>query len=600
MKRYCDIRNIKFLLNEVFDINEVTTHDYFKESHGKTVVDMTLKAALELGDNLFFPIFEEMDRKAPVLQNNTVLVHEKVPDIMKECGEGGWIAAGLPASYGGFQMPRMLHLSSRYILSAANYSAGVFPNLTTGAARLIVNFGDSFLKETYLPKMLKGLWQGTMALTEPDAGSSLADVKTIAELDKSGKFYNIIGQKIFISAGDHNGVENIVHLLIAKIPGSAPGVKGISLFLVPKFRIGANGEPEGNDVITAEVYHKLGYRGCPVTKLNFGDNQNCRGYLVGEVNKGLSHMFQMMNESRISVGIGATAVASAAYYAALEYTQERKQGRPLGEKDPLTPPVSIIEHPDVKRMLLYQKSIIEGSLSLLLCGAKYADLEEVCSGHEKERLKYLLEILTPIFKAYPSEKGILCTSNALQCFGGYGYCEDFPVEQLYRDIRIHPLHEGTTGIQAIDLLGRKVSYHNGVAFQIFCNEVEKAIDAAKSFDELKSSGKNLAQGLEKLKLVTTHLLEEGKIKQRNVWMADANLYLEMFGTIAIAWQWLVQGPAIIEGLKKTNRKDQNFYLGKVAALKFYYAYELPIIYGLEKRLLHGDELLNDLKSEHLN
>ena len=587
-------------MNEVLNINEVTRNDYFKESHGKTVVEMTLKAALELGDNLFYPIFEEMDRKVPLFEKDNVVVHDKVKEIMKECGEGGWIAASLPVQYGGFQMPRMLHLSCRFILSAANYSAGVFPNLTTGAARLIVKFGNDWMKKTYLPKMVKGQWQGTMALTEPEAGSSLADLKTTAELDSSGNFYNISGQKIFISAGDHDGVKNIVHMLLAKIPGSPPGVKGISLFLVPKLRVNEEGNLESNDVITAEVYHKLGYRGCPITKLNFGENNNCRGYLVGEANKGLSHMFQLVNESRISVGIGSAAIASAAYHAALEYTQQRKQGRPLGEKNPLNPPVEIIEHLDIKRMLLYQKSIIEGSLSLLLYGAKCADLEEVSNGADKERWKYLLEILTPIFKAYPSEKGIICVSNALQCFGGYGYCEDFPVEQLYRDIRIHPLHEGTTGIQALDLLGRKVSYKNGIAFQIFCEEVEKSIETALSFNELKDFSKDLQAGLDRLKLVTRELLEQAVSKQAKAWIADATLYLEMFGTVAIAWQWLLQGPAIISGLKKSNKKEFNFFQGKLFALMFFFKYELNNIYSIERRLLNEDDLLISLKKEYLN
>lgn len=600
MKKYCDERDIKFLLNEVFDISEVTKHEYFRENHGKNVVNMTLKAAMELSDKLFFPIFEEMDRKAPFLENGTVVVHEKVKDIMRECGEGGWIAAGFPTAYGGFQMPRMLYIPCKFIQSAANYSAGVYPNLTGGAARLLLNFGTEFQKKHYLSKMVKGQWQGTMALTEPDAGSSLADITTTAELAPSGDHYHISGQKIFISAGDHNGVENVVHLLLAKIPGSPPGVKGISLFMVPKLRLNEKNKLESNDVVVAEVFHKLGYRGCPITKLNFGDHQDCRGYLVGEANKGLAHMFQMMNESRISVGIGAAAIASAAYHAALEYTQQRKQGRSLGEKDPTRPPVPIIEHPDIKRMLLYQKSIIEGSLSLLVCGAKYADLEYVYTGEDKKRMKYLLEILMPIFKSYPSEKGIPCTSNALQCFGGYGYCEDFPVEQLYRDMRIHPLHEGTTGIQGIDLLGRKVRMDNGIAFTFFCEEVDKAITAARPYAELAKFADDMAAALDRLKIVTAHILKQAEDTPQAVWMADATLYLDMFGTVAIAWQWLLQGPAILAGLEKAVRKEKNFYTGKLAALKFFFLYELNTIYGVERRLLNGDTLLNDLSADHLN
>lgn len=600
MKKYCSERDIKFLLNEVHNISEVTGHEYFKESSGKNFVGMTLKAALDLSDNLLLPIFTEMDRNQPELVNGTVIVHEKVRDIMREAGEGGWIAAGFPAEYGGFQMPQMLLMSCVFIQAASNYSASVYPMLTTGAAGLLINFGTEFQKKNYLPKMLSGEWQGTMALTEPEAGSSLADLTTIATPDPSGEFYKITGQKIFISAGDHTGVDNVVHLLLAKIPGAPPGVKGISLFMVPKLRLTETGELEDNDVTAAEIFHKLGYRGCPITKLNYGDKGDCRGYLVGTLNMGLAHMFQMMNESRIGVGIGAAAISTAAYYAALDYTQERKQGRPLGGKDPAQPQVAIIEHPDIKRMLLYQKSVVEGALSLLICGAKYIDLEHVSEGEEKKRMKYLQEILMPVFKSYSSEKGILCTSNALQCFGGYGYCEDFPVEQLYRDVRIHPIHEGTTGIQALDLLGRKVTYDKGAAFMIFCEEVEKAIAAAKPHAELARFAADLEVAMERLKTVTAHIFAGAKDKPSAVLMADATLYLDMFSTIVIAWQWLLQGPAILAGLGTSSKKEKNFYTGKLAALKFYFLYELNNIYALERRLLNGDTLLNDLMPEHLD
>jgi len=598
MAEYCSERNIKFLLHEVLHIEDVTKYDYYKENHGKNLVDMTLKAAFDLGDDLYNPIYEEMDKNPPYMENRTLIVHEKVKEIMKEAGQGDWIAAGFPNEFGGFQVPSMLHLACRFILSSANYSAGVFPNLTAGAARLIVNFGTDFQKKIYLPKMLKGEWQGTMAMTEPEAGSSLGDIVTTAELDPSGEFYNIIGQKIFISAGDHNGVENVVHLLLARIEGAPIGVKGISLFMVPKLRIGTDGKLESNDVTLAEMFHKLGYKGCPITKLNFGDKNNCRGYLVGQANKGLDHMFQMMNEARISVGTGAAGIASAAYYAALDYSRTRKQGRKLGSKDASLPPIPIIEHPDVKRMLLFQKSVIEGALCLLLHGAKYADLEKVVEGEEKKRLKILLDLLTPIFKGYPTEKGIQCTSNALQCFGGYGYCDDFPVEQMYRDMRIHPLHEGTTGIQGLDLLGRKVKYKDGQAFKIYCEEVGKTIAAANAYEGLKVYSNKLAAALETVKNVTGYLMKRSADVSEEVWQSDATLYLEMFGDVTIAWEWLIQGPAIMEGLKTAKlKKEKNFYEGKLKALQFFFEYELRAIEGLSTRLLDNDGLTVQMQGD---
>ena len=600
MTAYCSERDIKFLLYEVLHIEDVTKYDYFKDSDGREVVDMTIQAAFDLGDNLYQPIFEEMDRKPPYIEGGQLIVHEKVRDIMRECGEGGWIGAGIPIEYDGFQMPAMLHLACRFILSAANYSAGVFPNLTAGAARLIVNFGTDYQKENYLPKMLEGQWQGTMAMTEPHAGSFLGDITTVAELDESGEFYHLSGQKIFISAGDHNCVGNVVHLLLGRVKGAPAGVKGLSLFMVPKLRIGDNDKLESNDVVLAEIFHKLGYKGCPITKLNFGDNKDCRAYLVGEENKGLSHMFQMMNEARISVGIGAAGIASAAYHAALEYTRERTQGRPLDSKDPSSAAVAIIEHPDVKRMLLYQKSIVEGALCLLLKGAKYNDLEGVVTGEEKERLQALLGLLVPIFKGYPSEKGVLCCSTALQCFGGYGFCDDFPVEQLYRDVRIHPLHEGTTGIQAIDLLGRKVRFNDGAAYKILLEEMNKAIEEAKSHNGLVDYAEKLSQAMDKLSEVTDYLMKKSKESEKQVWLGDATLYLEMFGNVVIAWQWLLQGPAIIAGLKaKKDMKEKNFYAGKLAALQYFFEYELNAIYALSMRLLKSDGFISQVQGDQL-
>ncbi|MBW1775871.1 MAG: acyl-CoA dehydrogenase family protein, partial [Deltaproteobacteria bacterium] len=387
-----------------------------------------------------------MDKNPPEFIDGKVKVHPMVRPFMKECGEGGWIAAGAPFELGGQQLPFMISAAFRFILSAANYSASVYPLLTSGAAHLIESFGTQEMIDTYIPKMFSGDWQGTMALTEPQAGSSLADITTLAEPTDRG-YYKMRGQKIFISAGEHDGVENVIHLMLARIKGAPPGVKGVSLFVVPNKRIQENGRLVPNDVNVAGIYHKLGYRGSPITQLSLGEKDDCRGYLVGEPHKGLFYMFQMMNEARIDVGLGAAAIASAAYYASLEYARERPQGRRLSVKDPTLPPVPIIEHPDVKRMLLSQRAIVEGSLSLIFQCCEYSDMIRVSDGEEKERFGLLIDLLTPAAKTYPSEMGIVSVSQGLQCLGGYGYCDEFPLEQFYRDARIHPIHEGTTGIQ---------------------------------------------------------------------------------------------------------------------------------------------------------
>jgi len=587
--KFISERNLKFLLHEVFDVASLTQYDYYKEYDGK-ILDMVIKAAMELAEGLLWPICQEMDKNPPELVDDQIKVHSSVRKLLEESGTGGWIGDDIPFEWGGQQLPQMITMGSRFIFCAANYSAAAYTGLTTGAARLILNFGKEDLKKTYLPNMLSGKWQGTMALTEPEAGSSLADITTMAEPTDHG-YYKIRGQKIFISAGDHDGVENVVHLMLAKIQGAPAGVKGISLFVVPKKRMDEKGQLVFNDVVTSGVFHKLGYRGCPIAQLSMGDSDNCRGYLVGEPHQGLLLMFQMMNEARIGVGAGAAAIASAAYYAALEYTKTRLQGRKLSTKDPTLPQIPLIEHPDVKRMLLFQRSVIEGALSLLMQSAKYADLAIVLTGEEKEKNGLLLDLLTPVAKSYPSEMGILSISQGVQCLGGSGYCDDYPLEQYYRDARIHPIHEGTTGIHGLTLLGRNVIMKGGKAYKLYLEEVRKTIRQAEEFKELESYVQKLRQSLEMLQQVTAHLMGVQKKETPEVFLADATLYLEFFGIISVAWQWLLQATAVMKALKNSPAgAEANFYNGKFFAFRFFFEYELPKIQGLAPRLMHSDGL----------
>ncbi|HMA66424.1 MAG TPA: acyl-CoA dehydrogenase family protein, partial [Desulfosalsimonadaceae bacterium] len=335
--KFVSERNLSFLLYEVFDVESITRYPYY-QAHNRKMFDMVLKEAVKLGKKLLFPLFAEMDRKPPELADGTVRVHPEIGRILQEFGEGGWLSSTVPFARDGEQLPHMLADLCEFIFSAANYSAHAYAGLTTGAAHLIETFGTTGLRDTYVPNMRAGKWQGTMALTEPEAGSSLADITTTAVPTSEGH-YRIKGQKIFISAGDHDGVENVVHLMLARIPGAPAGVKGISLFVVPKHRIENDGTLMPNDVAAAGVYHKLGYRGCPIVQLSLGDKDDCRGWLVGEAHNGLKYMFQMMNGARIGVGMGATAMATAAYYASLEYSRSRTQGRKPGQKDPAAPPV---------------------------------------------------------------------------------------------------------------------------------------------------------------------------------------------------------------------------------------------------------------------
>jgi len=598
-EQFISERNLSFLLYEVFNAESLLNYSRYAD-HSREVFDMVLKTAMKMGKDLFKPIVSEMDKQPPEYVKGQVKVHPAVRNIMREVGAGGWIGATFDYKLGGQQLPEMVGMTiPTAIFGAANYSASVFHGLTNGAAGLIASFGTQEMKNMYLPKMMSGEWQGTMALTEPQAGSSLTDVSMTAE-PTNKNYYTMKGQKIFISAGDHDGVDNIIHLALARVKDAPPGVKGISLFIIPKYRIEMGGKLAFNDVNCAGIYHKLGYKGSPITQLAFGENDDCRGWLVGEVNKGLGYMFQMMNGARIDVGLGAACISSAAYYASLEYAKERPQGRKLSAKDPLSPQVSIIEHPDIHRMLLFQKAIIEGSLSLLMQCSFYHDMEKVTETEEHENYNLLLELLTPVAKTYPSEMGIFSCSQAIQILGGYGYCDEFPVEQFYRDVRIHTIHEGTTGIQGMDLLGRKMMMKKGKAGQLYLTEVRKTIKDAQEDVGLKSYSEALEKALQKLEKITAHLFGIASKGDPEMFLADATLYLELFGIIAIAWQWLKQAVIAKKMLNdgKLTEADNNFYNGKIYTCRYFFGYELPKIEGLAMRLSNGDDLTVNIKNEY--
>jgi len=599
-EKFISDRNLRFLLYEVFDVESLLQYPRYAD-HSREVFDMVIETAMKMGRDLFKPVLTEMDRNQPRYENGEVKVHPQVRTVMREAGAGGWIGATFGYEYGGQQLPEMVGaMIPTAVFSAANYSLSVYPGLTTGAAGLIVSFCDKATQDLYLPKMMGGQWQGTMALTEPQAGSSLADITLTAEPTDQG-YYKIKGQKIFISAGEHDGVDNVIHLTLGRIKGAPAGIRGISLFIIPKKRIEPDGSLKFNDVNCAGIYHKLGYRGAPITQLAFGENDDCRGWLVGEPNKGLGYMFQMMNGARIDVGVGAACIASAAYYASLEYAKERPQGRKLSSKDPLSPQVPIIEHPDIRRLLLFQKAVVEGSLSLLMQCSKYHDMEKVTEGAERENYNLILELLTPVAKTYPSEMGVLSCSAGLQILGGYGYCDEFPLEQFYRDVRIHPIHEGTTGIQALDLLGRKVIMKNSQAYKFYLSEVKKTIEEGDKDAELAPYARLLAQAVEKLEKITAHLLTLAMQGNPELFLADATLYLELFGVISIAWQWLKQALVASNKLKSEHApEDEGFYRGKLLTCRYFFNYELPKIDGLIARLMNNDGLTVSLNLDELN
>lgn len=577
MATFYSKRDLHFQLFENQNCLELLQYPYFSD-HSKETFALVLDAAEQIAEKSLFPIFKEMDRQEPQLENGIVKVHPQMRSIIRQFGADGWINAIFPYEEGGQQLPWTLHLSAGFILQAANYSASVFPFLTTGAANLIRTFGSSALRDAYTPKMYTGEWQGTMALTEPDAGSSLSDLTTLAVPTSKEGVYSIRGQKIYISAGDHDACDNVIHLMLARIEGAPAGTKGISLFVVPKIRL--DGTP--NDVLTQGIYHKMGYKGAPIVHLMIGSESACEGYLVGEAHQGLKYMFQMMNEARLGIGMNATAIAAAAYQTSLAYAKVRPQGRNISDKEPNRPQVPIIQHADVKRMLLFQKSITEGSLALLIfCGLLQDKLSQESEPQKKAEMEALLDLLIPIAKSYPSEMGVQSTSMAIQVLGGAGYTTDFPVEQYYREARIHPIHEGTTGIHGLDLLGRKMLLHEGLGWKMLQKEFQSTLKEAKPLPELADTALTFEKYAQEFASGTAQLLFK-RNQGPEYYLADATLYLEGAGLLCMGWIWLKQAITAQKALDMGS-KEQDFHLGKIETARYTVAYELVKLKGIVER-----------------
>jgi butyryl-CoA dehydrogenase len=592
VNEYIDLDSLKFQLYKVHGLQEVLNLPNYSD-YDIDSIDLLLNSVKEFSDKEMYPYFKEMDENPAHFKDGEIIVHPQVNKYMKAGGEMGFIAGAFPYKDGGMQLPAMVINASSYIQEAANNHLPGYIGLTIGAAELITHFGDKSLNTTYIPKMLDGSWGGTMCLTEPQAGSSLSDIITSAEAD--GDAYKIHGQKIFISGGDYQGVENIVHLVLARIKGAPAGTKGISLFVVPKHRPAADGGLAHNDVQTVADFEKMGQKGYCTTHLFFGDKQDCQGWLVGEANQGLKYMFLMMNGARIAVGRGAAAIATAAYHASLNYAHERSQGRKLssmGKKDIQQEQTLIINHPDVRRMLLLQKAVSEGSLSLVFLTAKYHDYSNSHTDlEERKRYKLLLEILTPVVKTYPSEMGRVAVDNGVQVLGGYGFCSDYILQQYLRDIRIFSIYEGTTGIQSQDLLGRKVTMENGKALQLLSEEITKSIKASMAHKLLVPYANKLAEKLELTQNVLQSLMGYAMKGDYERFLADATHFMEFFSTILVGWLWLDMAREAQQALVMGAAENSNdFYESKIHTMEFYFTYELPKTTGLAEILMNGKTL----------
>ncbi len=587
--KYVDIDTLKYLLYDVHELEELLQRERFVD-HDKESLDMFLDSSKDFADRELFPYFKEMDENPAFHKDGQVYVHKQVETMMKKGGELGFISSSFDYEVGGLQIPLMASTASSYILDAANNHLPGYAGLTQGAAELIIHFAKKDLLDKYVPEMLAGNWGGTMCLTEPQAGSSLSDIVTKATPHENG-YYNISGQKIFISAGDNQYLDNIVHLVLARVEGAPKGTKGISLFIVPKNRKLDDGSLEPNDVTSVADFQKMGQKGYCTTHLGFGDKEDCRGWLVGEENNGLRCMFVMMNAARIGVGRAASAIASAAYYASLQYANERPQGRKLssdGKKNVEESQSLIIEHPDVRRMLLLQKAVVEGSMSLVLLAAKYYDLESTAQSKE-EKIKYntLLEMIIPVVKTYPSDAGAYSVNNGLQVLGGYGFCSDFILQQYYRDIRISAIYEGTTGIQSQDLLGRKITMNNGEGLKLLLAEIIETITKASNYPELKEYCDSLSKKIKLSEKILQTLMPYALKGDFEKYLADASIFMEFFSLVIVGWNWLEIAANSQESLKNGDKKySEIFYKSKIETMKYFFEYELPKTVG------HSEIIMN--------
>ncbi len=596
MPNYVSVRNLKFLLHEVLDMARLRELEYFQDFDAEAI-DMSLEAAGSLADQYLYPVYREMDKNKAYYQDGQVHVLPQVGEGMRAMGSSGWLSAGWDYEHNGQQMPSPVLNAGGMIFQAANGNLAAYGFLTTGAANLIRAFGSDELKATYLEKMSKGEWQGTMALTEPQAGSSLSDITSFYEERADGS-YVIKGQKIYISGGDHTSVDNVVHLMLARKKDGPAGMKGVSLFVVPKF-LPENGELTDNHVTTAGIYGKMGQKGYVAAHLMYGEQGETRGFLVGEEFRGLQNMFMMMNEARIGTGLMAAGSASAAYYASLKYARERPQGRHPGNKDVNAPQLHIIEHADVRRMLLFQKAVVEGSTDILLQCSLWEDISlRSPDAEERENCHLLLELLTPIAKSFPSEYGNEAVSLGMQVLGGAGYTDDFPLEQIFRDIRVNSIYEGTTTIHGLDLLGRKMMMKEGKAVRLLMAELQKTIKGAGAQVQCQPMAAVLSRSLAGVQQVMDHLFGLAKSAGPKSFLADATIFLDYFGLHVIGWLWLRQSLVAANaldagatvGAQPLSEDEQRFYRSKVQTARFYFDYIFPRTSAAKRTLLSENQV----------
>ena len=574
-----DRRDVDFVLFEQFNIQELSKFETFSEFNKKTI-ELIISEARNLALREILPTQKLSDEEGVRFDNGKVTVPESFHRVYQLFTEGEWLATTEDPEWGGQGMPQAVTLGAADYFNGANYGFMMYPGLTHGAGKLVEAFGTEEQKKTYLKNMFTGKWNGTMLLTEPEAGSDVGALETKAVKNDDGT-YSITGNKIFISGGEHDLVENIIHPVLARIEGAPEGTKGISLFLVPKYRVNTDGSlGEFNDVVCTGIEEKMGLHANATCSLTLGGKGNCIGTLLGEENKGMSAMFLMMNEARLLVGHQAFCCASASYLYAVNYARQRIQGKRIdGPKD--GPNVPIINHPDVRRQLLTMKAYVDGMRSLLYFVAYCQDrVKTAQTPEEKEKFHGFIEILTPIAKAYVSDRAFEVCNHGVQVYGGYGYIKDYPMEQLVRDCRITMIYEGTNGIQAMDLFGRKLGLNNGKPVMDLFAKMMATVSKAKAIDQTKDLAQKVETVVTRLGEIAAHMVNSAMSDKLLTACAHAYPFMEVCGDICMAWMLLWRATTASKALiEDTNKSSKAFYEGQLKTAEFFINNTLPVTLG---------------------
>jgi alkylation response protein AidB-like acyl-CoA dehydrogenase len=595
-----DRKDVDFVLHEQLKVADLSKHEKYAEFNKKTI-DLIISEARNLALKELLPIQSDGDREGARFESGNVTVPQsfhKAWDLFKE---GEWLGLSEDPQWGGQGMPATLSLAANDYFIGANFAFMMYPGLTHGAGRLVQTFGTEKQKKLFLKKMFTGEWTGTMLLTEPEAGSDVGALTTAAVKNDDGT-YSITGDKIFISSGEHDMAENIIHPVLARIEGAPEGTKGISLFLVPKIRVNDDGSlGEFNDVVCTGVEEKLGIHGNATCSLSLGSKGNCQGTLLGEENKGMRAMFQMMNGARLFVGLQGLACASSAYLYAVNYARERVQGRHLLKAlEDDAPAVPIIKHPDIRRMLMTMKVYVEGMRSLLYYVGNCEDKFQISDKEEdKARYQGLIDLLIPIAKGYVTDKAFEVCSLGLQVYGGYGYIKEYPMEQLLRDCRITQIYEGTNGIQAMDLLGRKLGMNKGRPIMDLLGEIQQMITGAKSIPDLEDAANKVEVAVNKLGEVALHIGQSGMSPDtRMSAFAHAYNFMEVSGDVILAWLLLWRASLAAQNLENgAKKKDAAFYEGQLKSAEFFVHSILPVTLGKMDVILTASDAAVDISED---